>query len=65
MASSRPLSVIFERLRQARGGRLAGGGDGYMNFFESQMVIVDNFTAMDFDFTFDVPGFVCDVDRNW
>ena len=36
--------------------------DGYLNFFESHMVIVDNFTSHDFDFTFDVPGFVCDVD---
>ena len=38
--------------------------DGYLNFFESQMIIVDNFTTFDWDFTFDVPGFVCDVDIN-
>ncbi|MDP7650071.1 MAG: hypothetical protein QF834_07810, partial [Candidatus Thalassarchaeaceae archaeon] len=35
--------------------------EGYLNFFESQMVIVDNFTSYDWDFTFDVPGFVCEV----
>ena len=28
------------------------------------MIIVDNFTTFDWDFTFDVPGFVCDVDIN-
>ena len=35
--------------------------DGYLNFFESQMVIVDNATSTDLDFEVDVPGFVCDV----
>ena len=35
--------------------------DGYLNFFESHMLIVDNFSSAEFDFTFDVPGFVCDV----
>ena len=36
--------------------------DGHMNFFESQMAFVDNFTTFDWDFTFDVPAFVCDID---
>jgi hypothetical protein len=35
--------------------------DGHTNFFESQMTFVDNFTTHDWDFTFDVPSFVCDV----
>ena len=30
--------------------------DGYLNFFESHMLIVDNFSSAEFDFTFDVPG---------
>ena len=35
--------------------------DGYLNFFESQMVILDNATSTDLVFEVDVPGFVCDV----
>ena len=31
-------------------------------FFESQLVIPDNFSSYDFEFTFEVPGFVCEIE---